>query len=54
MNRLDAILCTIDLMKRDSEIKLFIGCTEEEKISIVRFYEKHPQIRGLLIKRNNL
>ena len=54
INKLDAILCTIDLMKRDSEIKLLIGCTEEEKIGIVHFYENYPQIRGLLIKRNDL
>ena len=25
--RLDAIICTVDLMKRDSEIKLLLGCT---------------------------
>ena len=28
----DAIMCIVDMMKRDSEIKLLIGCTEEEKM----------------------
>ena len=29
--KLDAIVCTVDLLKKDSEIKILIGCTEEEK-----------------------
>lgn len=28
---IDAIVCTVDLLKRDSEIKILIGCTEAEK-----------------------
>ena len=28
--KIDAIMCIVDLMKRDSEIKILIGCTEEE------------------------
>jgi len=31
---LDAIMCIVDPMKRDSEIKLLIGCTEEEKAQV--------------------
>lgn len=38
--KIDAIMCIVDLMKRDSEIKILIGCTEEEK-SIV--YETHNE-----------
>ena len=34
----DAVICTVDLMKRDSEIKLLIGCTEEEKEIILAFH----------------
>ena len=29
--KVDAIMCIVDLMKRDSEIKILVGCTEEEK-----------------------
>ena len=32
----DAVMCIVDLMKRDSEIKILIGCTEEEKICVPR------------------
>jgi len=28
---IDVIICTVDLLKRDSGIKVLIGCTEEEK-----------------------
>ena len=28
--KIDAIMCIVDLMKRDSEIKILVGCTEEE------------------------
>ena len=27
--QIDAIMCIVDLMKRDSEIKILIGCTED-------------------------
>jgi inorganic pyrophosphatase len=30
----DAIMCIIDLIKRDSEIKILIGCTEAEKMDV--------------------
>lgn len=26
--KVDAIMCIVDLMKKDSEIKILIGCTE--------------------------
>ncbi len=29
--RLDALICTVDLIKRDSEIKLLLGCTAKER-----------------------
>jgi inorganic pyrophosphatase len=50
--RIDSIICTIDLVKRDSEIKALIGCTEEEKYAIMQLYEAYPRMRGLLIRRN--
>lgn len=41
----NAIICTVDLMKRDSEIKLLIGCTSEEKEAILAFHI------GIIIER---
>lgn len=39
-----AIMCIVDLSKRDSEIKILIGCTEEEKDLI---YKTHNQSKRI-------
>ena len=49
--RIDAIVCTIDLVKMGSEIKVLIGCTEEEKLAIESLYEVFPPMCGLLLRR---
>lgn len=49
--KLDAIVCTMDLVKRDSEIKLLIGCTPAEKLYINSFYNEWPLMGGILIER---
>ncbi|MCL2518086.1 MAG: inorganic pyrophosphatase [Oscillospiraceae bacterium] len=45
---IDAIICTVDLLKRDSEMKIFIGCTEEEKQLVL---PNHEFMKGILIRR---
>ncbi|MBO5853267.1 MAG: hypothetical protein J6U93_06550, partial [Alistipes sp.] len=52
-HKLDAIVCTVDLVKRDSEIKLLIGCTPAEKSYIKSFYIEWPQMGGILIERDD-
>ncbi len=47
----DAVMCIVDLIKRDSEIKILIGCTEEEKDYIYDFHNKSDFIKGILIRR---
>ena len=47
----DAIMCIVDLMKRDSEIKILIGCTEEEKMEVYRTHNETQYMKGLLIRR---
>ena len=47
----DAIICTVDLWKRDSEIKLIIGCTEEEKTIAYNFHNASEFMKGILIRR---
>ena len=32
----DAIICTLNLFKKDSEIKILIGCSEDEKKTIMK------------------
>lgn len=48
--QLDAIVCTVDLAKKDTEIKLLLGCTELEKQTILRFHNGGPQ-SAMLIRR---
>ena len=49
--RIDAIICTVDLMKKDSEIKILIGCTEDEKQIIYQTHNETEYMKGILIRR---
>lgn len=49
--RIDAVMCIVDLNKRDSEIKLLIGCTEEEKNIIYKFRNESKYMKGIMILR---
>ena len=41
-SKVNAVICIIDLLKKDSEIKILIGCSEEEKHSQrQRVYERY-------------
>ncbi len=46
----DAILCTIDLMKRDSEIKILLGCSADEKRAILALING-AAMQALLVER---
>lgn len=48
---IDAIMCIVDIMKKDSEIKILIGCTEEEKEIIYKTHNETQYMKGILIKR---
>ena len=50
-NTADALIVTIDLMKRDSEIKLLIGLTDEEKQCVLDFHNDSRYMKGILINR---
>ena len=49
--KVDTVICTIDLNKKDSEIKLLIGCTRDEKKQILEFHNRNEYMKGLLIER---
>ena len=49
--QIDAIMCIVDLMKRDSEIKLLIGCTEEEKQLVYQTHNDTQYMKGIMIRR---
>ncbi len=48
---IDAIMCIVDVMKKDSEIKILIGCTEEEKAIVYETHNETQYMKGILIRR---
>ena len=52
LNTVNALICTIDLLKKDSEIKLLIGCTEEEMRIVYEFHNRTEFMKGILIPRS--
>jgi inorganic pyrophosphatase len=51
IKKITAIMCTIDLFKRDSEIKILFSCTEEE-MEIIYKLNNEKMMDGILIKRD--
>lgn len=49
--QVDAIMCIVDFMNRDSEIKILIGCTENEKEFIYQPHNETDYMKGILIRR---
>ncbi len=39
--RLGSVVCTVDLGKRDAELKLLLGCSPEDRALICDFYRTH-------------
>lgn len=48
--KVDAIMCIVDLMKRDFEIKILIGCTEEEKQLVYQTHNETQYMKCVLIR----
>ena len=49
--KIDAIMCIVDLIKKDSEIKILIGCTEEEQAIVYETHNETEFMKGVLIRR---
>ena len=49
--KIDALMCVVDLLKRDSEIKILIGCTEEEKALVYKAHNGSAFMKGVLVRR---
>ena len=49
--KIDAIMCIVDLLKKDSEIKILIGCTEVEKLIIYNTHNSTEYMKGIMIRR---
>lgn len=49
--RLNGAFVTVDLEKRDCEIKLLIGCTADEIRTVDHFFNDYASMKGLLLLR---
>ena len=49
--RIDAVVCTVDLINRDSEIKILMGCTKEEKQMVLAWHNCSAYMKAILIDR---
>ena len=50
--RLDAILVTVDLKKRDSEIKLLLGLSAQERERVFAFHNDSGLRAGMMVERD--
>ncbi|MHA7971177.1 hypothetical protein [Rhizobium sp. CAU 1783] len=44
-------VCTVDLTKKDTELKLMIGCTPAEMEIVAGFYNDSAAMKALLLRR---
>jgi len=51
LRHLVAIICTVDTLKNDTEIKLLLGCTEKEIEIVNRIHNDNDYMSGLLVRR---
>lgn len=49
---LNAVMCNVDILKKDSEIKLLLECTDTEIEKIFEFLNASEYMKSILIKRN--
>lgn len=49
--RVSGVICTVDGLKRDAEIKVLIGCTREEMRAMLKAHNSDSQ-SGLLVERS--
>lgn len=52
-NLVGAIVISADILKKDCEVKLLIGCTEEEEHEILIFLNQTEFQKAILVRRGN-
>ena len=50
--KINGIICTVDLKKKDSEIKILIGCTDAEIQTVYETHNNTEFMKGILIMRS--
>lgn len=48
--RVTAIICTVDLLKKDAELKILLGCTPQEAAVIHKTHNDGPQSAILIMR----
>ena len=51
-NTVSGVLCTVDLLKKDTELKIVYDCTPEE-IKLILSFINTNQMRAIYLNRNN-
>jgi inorganic pyrophosphatase len=51
-NRLAGLICTVDSLKNDAEVKLLIDCSEADIAIIDKFFNTGEYMSGIIIKRS--
>lgn len=49
--KVDAVMCIVDLIKKDSEIKILLVCMEQEKNIVYQTHNRTDFLKGIMIKR---
>jgi inorganic pyrophosphatase len=49
----NAILVAADILKKDIEVKLLVGCTDDEEAKILRFVNQTEYQKTILVRRGN-
>ena len=52
-NQVGAIVVSADILKKDCEVKLLIGCSEEEEHEVLEFLNQTEFQKAILIHRGN-
>ena len=53
-SKVDAIMIVGDILKRDLEVKLLMGCDEVEEKEILLFINQTDYQKGILVRRGNV
>ena len=49
----ESVIVAVDILKKDVEVKVLLGCTKEEELEILRFLNQTDFQKTILIRRGN-
>ncbi|WP_297237688.1 Inorganic pyrophosphatase [uncultured Faecalicoccus sp.] len=52
-HQVDSIVISADILKKDCEVKLLVGCDEEEKLRILEFLNQTQFQKAILVQRGS-